>query len=348
MVLLTNYVDNAFKQRILPFLNRLDKNEIEKYFSDLEQSIHQLVLVGKDPIDILNLIVDMAKYLSENSGESFSADYQVIPLSNNNELWTFQLPGGGNIYLFRTDIGDLIIDSGYGYYYNDTKLMLTNLGLGGYSKVKKIICTHADADHCGATGYFNVPTYMHPLSKQILDNGIRCFGVKTRNEVLERSYTTTINTLSQLCISKSIELFNTQSTKKHGLFPIIDKFEFGNLSFEVWESLGGHVAGQVFLYEKNEGLLFTSDALINFNSLTQTRKEYCSIADEHVCSVNVNSEVSRTERYELMRIAKEIDESLNKIGKRLLICCGHGAISILDSNTGNLIQASDVIKYTVK
>ncbi|HJJ96598.1 MAG TPA: MBL fold metallo-hydrolase, partial [Methanocorpusculum sp.] len=104
---------------------------------------------------------------------------------------------------------------------------------------------------------------------------------------------------------------------------------------------------QLFLYEKNEGLLFTSDALINFASMTKVRKDYCSIADYLVTSVNVNSEIARTEHHELMRIAKEIDAELREKGKRLLLCCGHGAVSMLD-DAGNMISACEPAHYAAQ
>lgn len=66
-----------------------------------------------------------------------------------------------------------------------------------------------------------------------------------------------------------VDLCKTEPKKMHGLFPVIDEVEFGRMHFEIWESLGGHIAGQLFLYEKNAGLLFTSDALINFAGMTK-------------------------------------------------------------------------------
>jgi len=62
-------------------------------------------------------------------------------------------------------------------------------------------------------------------------------------------------------------------------------------------------------------------------------------------SVNVNSETARIERRELMRIAKEFDEQQKAAGKRLLICCGHGAVSILDEK-GMLSPYSEPLHYS--
>ena len=62
-------------------------------------------------------------------------------------------------------------------------------------------------------------------------------------------------------------------------------------------------------------------------------------------SVNVNRDIARTERRELMRITKELDDELKKSGRRLLICCGHGAVSILDEK-GMLSPYSEPLYYS--
>lgn len=73
---------------------------------------------------------------------------QKIRLSEGRELWSVQLPGGGNVNLFRTPDGDMVLDTGYGCCYDDVEKMLHSLGIDGFAHVKKVICTHADADHC--------------------------------------------------------------------------------------------------------------------------------------------------------------------------------------------------------
>ncbi|MDU9376775.1 hypothetical protein McpSp1_14020 [Methanocorpusculaceae archaeon Sp1] len=338
------YIDETFQQRIRPYISILNDKEAEEYFKETEEAVEQLVELGKDPKEALQIMENIGLYLSANSGKNFTADYQKISLSNDRELWSIQLPGGGNVNLFRTPEGNMILDTGYGCCYHDVETMLKTLGIDGFADVKKVVCTHADADHCGAAGFLPVKPIMHPVTKQILDAGTRGFGSNTDHKQLERSYTTTINTFSKMNVPEDVELCSTTPKEMHGLFPVIDELDFGGMHFEIWESLGGHIAGQIFLYEKDIGLLFTSDALINFATMTKERRDYCSIADYLVTSVNVNSTIARTERHELMRIAKELDDELKRKGKKLLICCGHGAVSMLD-DTGNMIAAGEIQHY---
>lgn len=137
----------------------------------------------------------------------------------------------------------MMLDTGYGCCYHDVEKMLRSLGIDGFTHVRKVTCTHADAGHCGAAGFLPVPSLMHPGTKQILDAGTRGFGSDTHNEDLERAYTTTINTFSKMNVSAAVELYKTEPKEMHGLFPVIDKLEVGSMHFEIWESLGGHIAG---------------------------------------------------------------------------------------------------------
>jgi hypothetical protein len=46
-------------------------------------------------------------------------------------------------------------------------------------------------------------------------------------------------------------------------------------------------------------------------------------------TVNVDSEIARQERTALLGIAREIDGRLRTEGRRCLLACGHGAISMI-------------------
>lgn len=337
-------LDTNFLARIAPYIEPLTDEERAVYIAEGEESVKIRKKEGLPPEDYLQLVENIGLYLGKTSGEGFSSDYQKISLPGNKTLLVIQLPGGGNLNVFLTPAGKMILDTGYGCYYKDCEKMITSIGAGDFSDVKFVVCTHGDADHCGASGYFPVPPVMHPVTRALLDSGTRGYASPNGKELLEKFYTTTINTYSRMFVPDKVRLCKTEPIRKHGLFSIIDEFTFADMHFEVWASLGGHIAGQIFLYEPDLGLFFTSDALLNFATLTKARADYSSIADSMIGSVNVNSETARIERRELMRIAKELDSELKRTGRRLLICCGHGAVSILDEN-GMLSPYSEPLYY---
>lgn len=344
---MVGHFSQKFRAAVSEYLSSLSDSEKESYFSEGEEAISIREKEGIAPHRYLSLVKGIGDYLFSHCGKNFTADYQKFPIAENVMFYSFQLPGGGNLNVFYTPEGKLVIDTGYGCFARDCENMLRRLGLGSFSDVKSLICTHGDADHCGASGFFPVRPLMHPVTKALLDSGTRCYAAAHNGkELLEKFYTTSINTISRMLIPQSVIETETKPLRFRGLFPVIGNVSFSNLNFEIWESLGGHIAGQLLLFEPNLGMLFTSDAYINFSTLSKERADYCSIAESMIGSVNVNSEIARKERHELTRLFEELDKELREKGKRLLICCGHGAVCKLED--GKLVSAGQSLHYSAE
>lgn len=339
------YITPSFQKRILPYLSVMKEEEREQYFKDTEKAAEELVTkLDKRPKDVLWIIQSIGLYLYGNSGKNFYCDWQKIKLNNNITLWTLQPPGGGCLHIFQTPKGKLMIDAGYGVNYQDWLKTLKDLGLGDFSDVKHVLCTHGDADHVGMTGFMPVPAFMHPITKKLLDDGSRGFAAVNNYKELVRIYTLNINTISQLNMPKEVILSKTEPIGKRGVFPIIDTIDFEGIHLEVWESKGGHLAGQIFFYEPNFGLLFTSDCILNLRTLSRWRLIYGAIPDYLITSVNINSKIATEERNEMMALAHELDAELRKEGKRLRLCCGHGAVSVYD-DSGEMAVEDKITHY---
>ena len=346
--MIPEYFTREFMAKMALYLSPLNKKELNEYVKEGEEAIRIREPQGISPEKYLELVKGIGDYLGANTGKNFTSDYQKIPLTSNITFYSFQLPGGGNLNIFDAgEDGKMVLDTGYGCFFNDCDKMLEKVGVDGFFDTRVVICTHADADHCGAAGYFKMMPLMHPTCKAILDAGTRNYGSVNNLDLLEKFYTTSINTMSRMNVPDKVIECGTEPIGMRGLFPIIEKISFAGMEFEVWESLGGHIAGQLLLFEPNLGMLFTSDAFINFATLSKERADYCSIADSMIGSVNVDSEIARTERKELTRLAVELDTGLKKNGKYLLICCGHGAVSKIDES-GNLVPASELIHYSAE
>ena len=346
--MIPEYFTREFMAKMAIYLSPLSEKELSEYVKEGEEAIRIREPQGISPEKYLELVKGIGDYLGANTGKNFTSDYQKIPLTSNITFYSFQLPGGGNLNIFDAGKdGKMVLDTGYGCFYHDCDKMLEKVGVDGFFDTRVVICTHADADHCGASGYFSTMPLMHPTCKAILDAGTRNHGSVNNLDLLEKFYTTSINTMSRMNVPDKVIECGTEPIGMRGLFPIIEKISFAGMEFEVWESLGGHIAGQLLLFEPNLGMLFTSDAFINFATLSKERADYCSIADSMIGSVNVDSEIARTERKELTRLAVELDAELKKNGKYLLICCGHGAVSKIDEN-GNLVPASELIHYSAE
>jgi len=104
--------------------------------------------------------------------------------------------------------------------------------------------------------------------------------------------------------------------------------------------------GEVFYLCPEEGLVFPQDAVINFRSLSPERTEYNVLADYLMTSVNVDSNLAREERNALISLILELDNECIKKGKKCLICCGHGSISVIEN--GKLVEYSNPERYLAR
>ncbi|HZK30176.1 MAG TPA: MBL fold metallo-hydrolase, partial [Methanoregula sp.] len=232
---------------------------------------------------------------------------------------------------------------GYGIYHDDVIKMLSGCCLVDKHEISRIIVTHADADHCGAAGYFTAPVLLHEGTLAIIQKNNRAYGSRRENSVLEEFYTKMINLFSKFNSQSRIECLSKKEDRMRGIFPVMGTVRVGDLDLEILEGLGGHTWGQIYLYSEKHGLLFAADSVINFSSLTKERADYSSLAAFLVTSVNVDSDLAKKERRALLEIAYQTDNELAAKGKRCLICGGHGAVSVLEND--KLIVNGSIERY---
>ena len=91
------------------------------------------------------------------------------------------------------------------------------------------------------------------------------------------------------------------------------------------ESRGGHTPGLVFFLNKEFGLLFTSDFLLNVKSLTQEDKEHLGIYNYLLTNPNRDSRIYRQETAALKEMMLSLHKDLKrKKGGNATIFPGHG------------------------
>ncbi|ADN37513.1 beta-lactamase domain-containing protein [Methanolacinia petrolearia DSM 11571] len=334
-----------FAQQIRKYLED-DKDEelLMDFLKDINHTVQELTHLGNDPEEVFDNYLRCGEYLQSTTGNGFYADVQEIRLSDSLTLFCFQLPGGGSIFLFENPDEIVMIDTGYGIYAKDARKLFEYYGLDIDGKLKYIVTTHGDADHCGAGGTYEVPAYMHPVTLEIIRRGNRAWGSKSENSILERVYTTMIALFSRWNPPReeNIRLFPGSSDEFRSIFPIIGRMNIAGVDFEVLISEGGHQSGQLILFSPDKGLLFTADSLMNFHSFSKDRRTYNSIADFLVTSVNVDSDLARNERKALLEMASEFEK---ETGMKCLVCGGHGTISVLNEE-GKLETYEEPEHYT--
>ncbi len=255
--------------------------------------------------------------------------YKKLPILPAGDLLihSFRLPTGGNVYLIQKNDEFVMIDGGYGIYYENVKHMLEENGIDP-AKIRRIYISHADADHAGLSGYFEEEfgsrVFMHPEAKGIIENNNRAYGTNTPLFLLNKHFTVLVNHFTRCKFPVNWIPFKTRPKEKIGEFQVIDEFQIGDAKFKVIQSLGGHIQGQVFFLSEDAGILYTADYLLYLPSLSKEEKEILSIPKYLLTSTNTNSGIFRKEMNLLKQLAKEIDEKLKKQGRGLMIFPGHG------------------------
>jgi glyoxylase-like metal-dependent hydrolase (beta-lactamase superfamily II) len=332
-----------YAQAIRELIGESEENFLLAFLADTNHIVQELMAQGNDPRKVFESILVTGQTMGATIRDRFYADVQKFQITEQCSLFCFQLPCGGNIFLIATRDEKVLIDTGYGIYHHDVLSMLSRYDPGNERQVTRILVTHADADHCGASGYFTAPVFMHEGTLAIIKKNNRAYGSRSENSVLEEFYTKMINLFSRFNSPAKTVCFSQHKVKMRGIFPVIGFVTIGDIELEVLEGLGGHTCGQIYLYSQKEGLLFAADSLINFSSLTKERADYSSLAAFLVTSVNVDSDLAKKERKALLEIASETDKILSEAGKRCLICGGHGAVSVLEDKS--LITCGAIERY---
>lgn len=333
-----------FAQNVRALIGDSEDQFILTFLTDINHMAQELMDRGCNPHQVFDSVLATGQSMNRTTGAGFYADVQQFVITETMTLYCYQPPCGGSMFIIKTADELLMIDTGYGIYHDAIMAMLATYGMGDIRKVSRIIVTHADADHCGGAGFFAVPVSMHEGTLNIIRTNNRSYGSRSDHATLDEFYTKMINLFSRFNTPEKISCFGKPDGTVRGIFPVIGRVRIADLELEVLDGLGGHTHGQVFLYSKERGLLFTADSVINFSSLTKERADYSSLAAFLVTSVNVDSEYAKKERLALMALAQETDVALAGTGRRCLICGGHGAVSTVEN--GKLAVAGTIEHYT--
>lgn len=332
-----------YAQAIREIIGESEEDFLLSFLADTNHIVQDLMDRGNDPRKVFESVLLTGQTMRATTGKKFYADIQKVTTPGQTILFCFQVPCGGNIFLIDTPEEKVMIDTGYGIYHQDVMSLLTKYSLGDKHQVSRIIITHADADHCGGSGYFSAPVFMHQKTLSIIKENNRAYGSRSEHSVLEAFYTKMINLFSKFDVPEDVRCFSNPTGRMRGIFPVLGTFQIGDIEFEVMDGLGGHTCGQIYLYSRESGLLFAADSVINFSSLSRERADYSSLAAFLVTSVNVDSDLAKKERIALLELAAETDTYLKSKGRRCLVCGGHGAVSVLEGQ--RLVPWGETVHY---
>ncbi|QLH74774.1 MAG: MBL fold metallo-hydrolase [Methanomassiliicoccales archaeon] len=334
-----------FAQELRAILGDKEDQFLMKLLSDIDHIVQELTNLNKDPKKVFQSVLQTGRGLKSTVGPGFYADVQRLKVTEQVELFCFQMPCGGNVYVLHSQDEMVMVDSGYAAYHNDIMRLLADHGLGDLSKLTRIFVTHADADHAGGAGHFDVPVWMHAGAKEIIEAANRAYGSVSESSVLEEVYTKLIGLFSGFIPPRKIMTFDAPIGHAWG-FNVLGRFVIADLELSVLESLGGHQHGQVYFASERHGIVFCGDSVINFKSLSEERQKFNLLAKDLMTTVNVDSDRAEKERMMLLEMIRGWNEGHDHGGRGCLVCGGHGAVSRLVDD--GLVIYGAVEKYRVK
>lgn len=277
--------------------------------------------------DVTTNVLAFASASLMKTGDKFF--YRKLPalIFDRVKFHAFRLPTGGNINILESDDECVMIDCGYGLYYDDVKTMLRESGIDP-AKIKKIYLTHADADHAGMSGYFAEEfgslVYLHEQARGVLEHENRAWGSDTPLLELNHCFTALVNEFTKFRAPQNWISYSSSTIDWIDGFAVIDQFELSGQSYKVIESKGGHIPGQVFFLSYDSGLVFTGDYLLLVESLSDGEREILNIPKFMMTSTNVNSHLFRGEMDMMKALIGNFHAHLTALGKRAIIVPGHG------------------------
>jgi glyoxylase-like metal-dependent hydrolase (beta-lactamase superfamily II)/uncharacterized protein with ACT and thioredoxin-like domain len=328
-----NMVEKFFLRlkKLLPTSDVAEIKSLVESSKDLYRDLVQFYAeAGKnlEAGDVFETVLTFASRSRSRTGGKFSAA-AMPPLSfpGGVTLYGFRLPTSENIYILQDRDDITLIDSGHGIYYHDLKNLLQKLGMDP-AKVRRIYVTHPDTDHAGASGYFEqefgTKIFMHPGSAGVITQGNRAQGTAGALLMLNKYYTRLSSRFTECRFPSRPRYFHSTEIGRAGAFRTIDRFDVGPLAFDILESLGGHTPGLVFYLNREFGLLFTSDYLLNVKSLTAEDKEHLGIYRYLLTSPNSDNRIYKEETAALKDLIVALDDELIVRKREAIIFPGHG------------------------
>jgi glyoxylase-like metal-dependent hydrolase (beta-lactamase superfamily II) len=296
----------------------------------------------KIPEELFSAITGIGRYLKHTTGKNFSARYQIIERGNSTVI-NLMLPAGGNIMVIEQESRTMVFDTGYGIYLKDA--------LGALEKIRgtslephALFITHSHSDHSGSAGNFSCPIYLHEYAWQQMKDSYSSTALDNPGTSLAPFYGALIGAISQAALpgEENLRLFSSsdksiKESDKGSEFPVIERVKIQESTITVFESLGGHIPGQVFYYLEDDRIFFTGDSLINLRELSPGMEEFYRLVRKVASSINNNPLLAVKEQQALIALTSALPGDT-------LLCPGHGPLSYIEEK--RLLPASPVLEIT--
>ena len=252
---------------------------------------------GLSPHRTFDSISKFADMLASCRGEAFSPRITHYTITDNTEITLIEPPCGSNTAIIRSGDEYLFVDSGYAYY-RDEMLRIFRQLIPNFNEIcKTILITHADVDHCGLLHLFDEVICSHRSAVCLQmeyesGDGYRELGGP------HKPYIEMCKTLTEYtpCDPAKVTVPWPDSYPEQGVIRQAGFFSFGDLEFEVYETRGGHLPGEIVLIDYAHNIAFTGDVYVNIKGMTSEQRQYNQYAPILMTSVDTDPELCTLQR----------------------------------------------------
>lgn len=270
----------------------IDANQVMQLLDERGESFHKT----------FDYIRGFGEALASCRGDAFRprvTEYAYADL----RLILIEPPCGSNTCILRHQGRYLFIDTGYACYREEMLALLRRLLPDFESAPKAALITHADVDHCGLLDLFDTVYLSRKSRDSLLMERTSRGGFRERNP-LHAPYIRICKALTSYRTARpeTLRVIGGVSSPQTRPLEELGVWSFGDLHFQIWEGQGGHLPGELVLVERERGLVFTGDILVNIRELTAEQAHYNHYAPYLMTSVDTDPALCAAERQELPHV----------------------------------------------
>ena len=257
---------------------------------------------GLSPYRTFDSISKFAELLAKSKGDQFVPRVTTHTVTENTEIILIEPPCGSNTAIIKSCGQLLCIDSGYACYKEEMRQLLRAVVPEFDFAPKTLLLTHADVDHCGMMNEFDAVIVSHNSARSLANEARGENGFREQNP-LHKPYINICKILTAYETVDPDKLRTPWQDIQDLQAPLtqIGFFDFGDLHFEVYEGMGGHLPGEVVLIDYNSNIAFTGDIYINTHGLTAEQAAYNQYAPILMTSVDTDPKLCAEQRNAILR-----------------------------------------------
>ncbi len=258
---------------------------------------------GLSPYKVFESISRFAHLLADCRGSKFNPRITHHEITDNTEIILIEPACGSNTAILKSCSEILFIDSGYALYREEMEKIFREL-LPDYDNMRKrIYVTHADVDHCGLLPMFDEIIASNNTKKCFELEYLKEDGYREQNP-LHKPYVNICKLLTGYCPPSPDKVSALWGSSDNPAEPLtnIGTFDLGEMHFDVYEGMGGHLKGETVWIDYDHRIVFSGDIYINVHDLTKEQADYNQFAPVLMTSVDTDHDLCALERQMIMKM----------------------------------------------